>query len=504
MAGESSIKRQYQLKSEDLFELSVTGLLLISRSGKILKANEAVRKLFAGKPDLEGIQIQRLFSTDPPFDLTDFLGTLPTNTVSSDQILMLGIDKKNSFWASVHFTCLSYQQDEECVYLCQIQNVSDVKQATDEINYQNHLLHELINSIPDNIFVKDKDSRFLLANRSVSFLMGACSVSELIGKTDFDFYPKKLAQKYRNDEIRIMNSGKPMINIVEQVIDQEHNRHYYSTTKTPLYDSSGKVIGIMGIGRDITDMVKEKKALRKAKLAAEKADHLKSAFLANLSHEVRTPLNGILGFSQFLKKSFTNDPKTSKYLEYIIRNGKRLLHLISDIVDLSKIESDQLTLNFKDFSLYDVVRKQGQVLRLTLDEDDKKQVETYLDVDESNREFILYNDDQRIEQIMFHLLSNAAKFTEKGSIHYGYSLAGKYVKLFVRDTGIGIKEKEIPHIFERFVQIDNTLARQYEGAGLGLTIVHGLVTLLNGSVEVKSAPGKGSEFLVSIPIDHPS
>jgi len=377
--------------------------------------------------------------------------------------------------------------------------VSDVKQATKEINYQNHLLHELINSIPDNIFVKDRDSRFFLANRSICEIMGACAVSELIGKSDFDFYPKKLAQKYRNDEITVMSTGKSMINIVEQVVDRDHNRHYFSTSKIPLRDNFGNIIGIMGLGRDITNLVKEKKALRKAKQAAEKADHLKSAFLANLSHEVRTPLNGILGFSQFLKKSSSGDPETSKYLEYIIRNGKRLLHLISDIVDLSKIESEQLTLNYKDFNLYDIMRKQEQVLHIMLDEENKKHLKTHLDVEEPLKEFMVCSDDQRVEQIISQLLSNAVKFTEKGSIRCGYSQSGDHVQLFVRDTGIGIEENEIPAIFERFSQVDNTLARQYEGAGLGLTIVHGLVHLLNGHLEVESTPGKGSEFLISIP-----
>jgi signal transduction histidine kinase len=150
------------------------------------------------------------------------------------------------------------------------------------------------------------------------------------------------------------------------------------------------------------------------------------------------------------------------------------------------------------------MKKQEQVLRIMLDEENKKHVKTYLDVRESSKKLMLYSDDQRIDQIMFQLLSNAAKFTEKGSIHFGYSLTGDKVQLFVRDTGIGIEEKEIPHIFERFNQVDNTLARQYEGAGLGLTIVHGLVHLLKGQLEVKSTPGKGSEFIIYIPTNYTS
>lgn len=484
---------------ESLFDLSVIGLLLISHSGKILKGNKAAYHLFGGSLDLEGVPIKKLFYTDPPFELPKLLEAIKNDSSLGEHMLMLGTDKENAFWATIHISPVASNNKNQDTFLCQIQNVSALKQATEEVNYHNTLINELINSIPDNIFIKDKNSRFLLVNRSITLLMGACSTNELIGKTDFDFYPRKLAQKYRNDELTVMNTGKANLNIVEQVIDQDHNRLWYSTSKIPLRDSEGEVIGIMGIGKNITDLVKEKKALRKAKLAAEKADELKTAFLANLSHEVRTPLNGILGFSQFLKKTIPNDPKTSRYLEYIIRNGKRLLHLISDIVDLSKIECDQLTLSQKKFNLYELMNKLNRSLHLMLEEENKKDIKTYLEVDPEMESLFLCNDDQRIEQILHNLLSNAVKFTEKGSIHFGFSGKKNMLRFFVKDTGIGIDEKDAKQIFGRFTQVDNSLARQYEGAGLGLAIARGLVTLLKGSIGLNSIPGKGSEFYFIIP-----
>lgn len=500
MAEETNLSKGNHIEKESLFELSITGLLIISCTGKIIKCNKAAIDLFGGSLNLEGVLINKLFYTDPPFELTEVLDCINADSIISEQMLMLGTEKETAFWAKIHISAVSSDSSEQNTFLCQIQNVSDLKQATEEINYHNHLLNELINSIPDNIFIKDTDSRFLLANRSIARLMGAVSASNLIGNTDFDFYPKKLAKKFRDDELQVMNTGKALINMVEQVIDPEHNRHWYSTSKTPLRNSEGEIIGIMGIGRDISDLVKEKKALRKAKLAAEKADQLKSAFLANLSHEVRTPLNGILGFSQFLKKSFANDPKTSKYLEYIIRNGKRLLHLISDIVDLSKIECDQLLLNDKKFNISELMRKLERATHLLLAEEEKTDIIVRLEIATDDETIMLCSDDQRIEQILFNLLSNAVKFTDKGGIHFGYSLIRNKLRFFVRDTGIGIEEENITQIFDRFIQVDNTLARQYEGAGLGLTIAKGLVGLLKSKIIVDSTPGKGSEFSFSLPI----
>ncbi|MBN1951331.1 MAG: PAS domain-containing protein [Bacteroidales bacterium] len=489
----------FQVEEENLFELSVTGLLLISPSGIIMKANKSACQLVGDPACLDGMDIHQLFKYSPAFNLERLISKLREIDGPYEFTSLLGWDEKLSFWANVHFTLLSSGMSEKENLLCQIINISELKQATEDVSNHMHLINELINNIPDNIFIKDTESRFILANLSVSRLMGAFSANEVVRKTDFDFFPKKLALKYRNDELKVMRTGKAQINLTEQVVDTNHNRLWFSTSKIPLRNSSGEIIGIMGIGRNITDLVKEKKALRKAKQAAEKADHLKSAFLANLSHEVRTPLNGILGFSQFLRKSAPEDSKTAHYIDYIIRNGKRLLHLITDIVDLSKIESDQLVLSLKKFSLLDFMNKNERSLHLMLEEEGKKEaIKPLLIMGKGCAEVSLCQDDYRLEQIILALLSNAVKFTEQGSIHLGCFQTADEISFFVRDTGIGIDEKDIPHIFERFTQVDDTIARQYEGAGLGLTLVKELVRLMNGSIKVSSSLRQGSEFSFTI------
>ena len=330
--------------------------------------------------------------------------------------------------------------------------------------------------------------------------MGAESPEELFGKTDFDFYPKKLASKYRKDEVEIIESGKAKIDIIEQVIDRDHNIHWYSTSKLPLKDSNGRIIGIMGIGREVTRLIKEKKALRKAKIAAEKADQLKTSFLANLSHEVRTPLNGILGFSQFLKQVGTNNPKTDKYIDYIIHNGKRLLNLITDIIDISKIDAGQLRLSITDLSVDDLMNKLERSAMELLAGENKKEISLKLQVDGAEKSVMQSTDAQRLEQILRILISNAVKFTDRGTITLGYTLKAGVIEYYVRDTGIGIDPKDFSQVFERFIQADNSLSRQYEGVGLGLSIASELVRLLHGEIDLKSKVNKGTEFTVSFPL----
>ena len=413
-------------------------------------------------------------------------------------------ENKEITWVNVRLDQIGNANTIDPLILCQIQKIAATDKLSDTFEYCDHLLVELINNIPDNIFFKDKESRFLLANEHVANIMGVDSSNELLGKTDFDFYPKKLAQKYRNDELEIIEEGKAKLNIIEQVVDKNHNRKWYSTSKLPLKSKDGEIVGIMGIGRDITQLVKEQKALRKAKHEAEKADRLKSAFLANMSHEIRTPLNGIMGFSQFLLQYIPPNEKAEKYIELILRNGTRLLHLISDIIDASKIEAKQLEITKRLFSLNEIINQLEHSAHEDLKLYDKTHITLEIELSLSDNECYIYNDDQRIKQVLHNLLSNAIKFTEKGSICLGYRVVNKQLYFFVKDTGIGIIEKDLETIFNFFTQVDSSLGRRYEGTGLGLSIAKGLVLLLGGEMGVRSQKDEGSEFFFTLPYDNKS
>jgi len=241
--------------------------------------------------------------------------------------------------------------------------------------------------------------------------------------------------------------------------------------------------------------------LMKAKLAAEESDRLKSAFLANMSHEVRTPLNGILGIAQVMLKSETIDTSIRNDVKMIVESGSSLLALIEDIMDISKIEAGQMKIKYKPFllnSLMDQLFSLFLVHPLYLHKNSgQKNIELkYVKLDGN---ITIMSDPDRLQQIFVNLIGNALKFTQKGFVSFGYTLKKQEIVFHVKDSGIGIPKDKTEQIFERFTQVDNTLARKFSGSGLGLAISKGLTTLLNGRIWCESNLGKGSNFYFTIP-----
>ena len=245
--------------------------------------------------------------------------------------------------------------------------------------------------------------------------------------------------------------------------------------------------------------------LVKAKVDAEESDRLKSAFLANMSHEVRTPLNGILGIAQVMLKSETLAPNIRNDVKMIVESGSSLLSLIEDIMDVSKIEAGQLKIKYKPFllnelmdQLYSIFLAHPVYLHRNVGQ---KSIE--LKCDKPNENITIISDPTRLQQIFVNLIGNALKFTQKGFVHYGYKIKNDEITFFVIDSGIGIPEDKTEQVFERFIQVDNTLTRKFSGSGLGLAISKGLINLLNGKIWCESSLGKGSCFYFTIPY-HPT
>lgn len=481
-----------------LFDLAQVGMLILSPQFTVLKINTECRQFFGEEREIIGLPLNELLPANHFHDFEKWYIHASPGIFSNSSVVRFNSKADDVIWGIVNFVIPPGNKNRSV--LCQIKNISELKNSTDEINQQSHILMELINNIPDNIFIKDTESRFILANVWVSQLMGATNPSSLVGKTDFDFFPAKLAQRFRQDELDVINSGEAKLNIIEQVISKKRIRRWYSTSKIPLKNTEGKIIGIMGIGRDITDWVKKQKELKKAKIAAEKANQLKSAFLANLSHEVRTPLNGILGFSQFLRQLIEPGTKGHTYIDFIIQNGKQLLYLISDIIDISKIDSGQLIISKKKFLLNEPLRQLKVTIHELLAAKDKGNIELTINLALSDGDSMVYSDDHRIKQILYYLLVNAVKFTHQGTIDFGYTIKADKIRFYVKDTGIGIARDKMGIIFDRFTQADSSTTRQYEGTGIGLSIAKGLVELLGGEIGVNSEVSKGSEFFFTLPV----
>lgn len=241
-------------------------------------------------------------------------------------------------------------------------------------------------------------------------------------------------------------------------------------------------------------------ALQNAKIRAEEADILKSNFLANMSHEIRTPMNGILGFAQLLKGEESQE-KRDRYIDIIYHNGMMLVNLIDDIIDLSKIDAGQLSINLGDCNLDNLMFEVYTFFNEIKFKQEKEHINIRLlnlNDDESN---ILYTDAQRLRQVLINLIGNSLKFTEKGYVEFGYLINEEKsnIEFFVRDTGIGIPKDKHEIIFDRFRQVQEGSTRKYGGTGIGLYITKHVIELLGGKIWFESEVGQGTTFHFSLP-----
>jgi hypothetical protein len=355
------------------------------------------------------------------------------------------------------------------------------------------LLRLLVDNLPDFIYAKDAECRFLLANAAVARHMGT-TPEHLLGKTDFDFFPPDLAESYSADERRVMQSGEALINREEAGLDASGNQITILTTKVPLRDEQGRVVGILGIGRDITARVKVEAEIRAAHEAAEAANRAKSDFLANMSHEIRTPMNGVLGMAELLLES-PLDREQRDCAVTIRDSGRALLTVINDILDFSKVEAGKLELESIDLDVRDTVEDVVRLLSLQA-HGKGLTVEVFRDARLPER---LRGDPNRLRQILLNLGGNAVKFTGQGGVGISVSVAeaceeNVLVRFEVRDSGIGIPKDRLASLFQPFSQVDASTTRKFGGTGLGLSIVRRLVELMNGTCGVQSEPGVGSCF----------
>lgn len=232
----------------------------------------------------------------------------------------------------------------------------------------------------------------------------------------------------------------------------------------------------------------------------EESNRLKTAFIANMSHEFRTPMNGIIGFSELLKADEDIDEETrKKYFNIIQQSGRFLLNLVDDIIDISKIESKKLRLDYREFELSKMLDDLLSFFIAERDSQNKKDIKILLEKEYDYQDIVLYSDKNRIRQVLYNLLNNALKFTSKGFIKFGYYIEQPKIVFFVKDSGIGLTDDEQEIIFEKFRQLEDYGTRRYGGSGIGLSLSRGIVENLKGEIWVDSEKDKGATFYFSIP-----
>lgn len=416
------------------------------------------------------------------------------------------------------------------------------REAEEAIKNERILLRTLIDNLPDMVYVKDAEGRKIVSNNADFEFLGYNSEADILGKTEEELYPEGKAHKNLENDLKIIESGKIIYNYEEKRTDPNGNERWFLTNKIPLFNDHGTITGLVNLSHDITerklseialqereqelekqnmeylalnreylrlnedlkDSLRRIKAINEeliiAKSKAEESDNLKTAFLENMSHEVRTPLNGILGFAEFLKDPDLDKEQVEQYIGIIDASSKQLLTIINDILDISKIQAGQITLSKTDVDITDLLedlyqqnKEQASLKHLTL----------VLNKRDLDKNIVVTTDDGKLRQIINNLINNAIKFTAKGTIEFGFEVKDQILSFFVKDSGIGIAPEDQSLIFKPFSKVENAAARKYGGNGLGLAISRALVEKLGGTMSLASAINNGSIFSFTIPYKVP-
>ena len=347
---------------------------------------------------------------------------------------------------------------------------------------------------PDSININTLDGIYVDINEGFTNMMGY--TREIIGKSSLDLDIWAIPQ---DREILVRELKKNgMVKNLESVFRAKDGSLRPALMSANIITINDKP-HILSITRDITERKKVETELLLAKEKAEESNRLKTSFLANLSHELRTPMNGILGFAELLDDDTLSREVRNEYISVINDSGQSLLEVITNLMDISKIDSQQMESHFRLFNLNGLLNELLKWVKSERIYREKSHIKLDLVLELPDEESVITSDPGKIRHVISLLLHNAAKFTSEGTIRFGYSVHGKSIRLFVQDTGKGISRDKQATIFERFRQEDETMSRKYGGVGLGLTIAKSLVNLIGGEIKLDSELGKGSTFWFEIP-----
>jgi len=369
----------------------------------------------------------------------------------------------------------------------------ELQEKIAELEAVNTNLQTIFDNTSDGIVIHNRFGKILSVNNRAAEMFN-------IGKTlendtqIVDFYTKDIhlsellsiweevlqGKKFSIEiEIRQFETKKRLF------VHISHNKAYWF----------GKEV-IVAVLTDFTQRKKYEDELIKAKAKAEESDKLKTEFLRNISHEIRTPMNGIIGFANLLKRTDIGDKERTNFLGFILRSTYRLMKIIDDILEISKLGTKQVDVKETEVNLLELFI---ELYTLFIDKAKEKNINLTYKNELNNKKCIVFSDKPKLQRIVGNLLENALRFTQKGSVEYGCLLKNDKIEIYVKDTGIGIAQEQQQIIFERFSQADKGLTRRIGGLGLGLSIARENAFLLGGDIYLKSEKGQGATFFVTLP-----
>jgi len=368
-------------------------------------------------------------------------------------------------------------------------------QIAKELSESGKIFEMLIHAAVDGISFYDENWRLILSNPAFYNIIGY--TREIYNQTDPSQILHPDDKDFHTDRINALKTS----GFYEREIRLKHNDGHYvemSTRSVVIKDDSGKLIGALTISRDITSLKLAHNNLIRATFEAENSNRLKASFLANISHEIRTPLNSVIGFSNLLLGDDLSKETREEYIDHINHNSEKLLQIIGDIIDLSRLESSQMEITYEETSINDVIKEVIDETRKSIKRNEKPIILVVKNNFQEHSDLI-FSDRIWLKRVLIHLLDNAVKFTLEGSVELSYCKQDDNILFAIKDTGIGINSENLVRIFEEFRQEIDGHHRPFEGLGVGLTLAKEVLERMGGRIFVKSEKGVGSEFSFTIP-----
>ena len=373
----------------------------------------------------------------------------------------------------------------------EIANFMEIKAAEES----SQKLNIAVIQSPASVIITDALGKIEFVNPKFSQLTGY-EINEVIGENPRILNSGTHSKEMYQNLWMTISSGKEWRG---EIKNKKKNGDFYweDVSISPIFNEDGKLVNFVGVKEDITDRKKLINDLIMAKERAEESDRLKTAFLQNISHEIRTPMNSILGFIELIQDPDITGDERKEYIEIIEKSGNRMLTTINDIINISKIEAGIVSLNIQPIDMRGLIYEVAGTFR---PEAEKKGILINTDLPSIEQDTILNGDQEKIFAIFVNLVKNAIKYSTHGTITIGFTIHKEQFRCFVKDNGIGISKEKQNLIFERFTRIESISSKNIEGAGLGLSIVKGYLTLMGGEISLFSETGKGSTFTFTIPV----
>lgn len=384
------------------------------------------------------------------------------------------------------------KQNKSIFYLLQASHLREMDNREDIIR-----LETLLENMPCNVYWMDKNCTMLGCNQNVLSMLNLHR-DEYIGKSyeelaEICHWSEELAQKLKKDDQKVLRTGQPIFGIEEPPIPHAKNGFLHLlTSRVPIRNSAGEVIGVAGISVDISE-------LKAAREKAEAANRAKSEFISNMSHDIRTPLNGIITSSDLLRTQGASEKDVARG-EDIYSSSQELLELLNNVLDAAKLEHvNENDLSFQTINLRDVLQHLYNLMQVSVK---TRGLELKIEVDPNIPHYVV-SDQLKLQRILQNLLGNAIKFTHQGHVSVQLKLLSKSkkeveIEFSVADTGIGIPKHQQDQVFDRFFRATPSYKGVYQGHGVGLSIVQKFVNLLKGEIKVESEEGKGTRFYFSL------